>query len=857
MGTGYNDNNIEKHKASPVGTGQAADKATPHEEQPEQQAAARNAPQSSFTMLTGRMALPTAGFVKEMLNPSTDIFASSVDMGTVLQGRYKVVGILGRGGFGYVYRVTDLRLPGKYWALKELQIQNKGQLDEAKRNFEREARMLSTLIHRSLPVIVDFFSEGESTFLLMEEVEGCTLAQWVEQNGMPSEVQALRWALEIAQVLEYLHSQDPPVIYRDLKPENIMIQPGGHVKLIDFGLARFYDPTKKRDTSAVGSIGYAPPEIWEDSSQTDVRSDVYSFGATLYFMLTGKPPSPVYGQHRVTPYRPDLSYDFVKLVLRCMEVEPQKRYQTMGPVIKKLINVLSAVAADDPMLQEELRAESFSRVAVQSISKPHHVIVASAEKNSEESHFIEVPRSARTSKLAAILIAVCTALFICGVWMGYRDLQIHSVWEFDTPYELVNPDKETARTHMNRQEWSKALACLDRAVTRHPSDAEAHIMRENVAVHLSAKPFFRLPAFMTLSGISAPEGYRLLYGIAMAQSSFNLQGGDKKGRLAVIDIYDDHSNTETATEIGRGIVADKEYLGIIGPFSSQVTLALGTFFNAAEMPVLAPVVSAPGVWRLGRYVFTASDTNAMRCAAIASYLRQNKYRHAAIVVDTDSVLSANVAEYFRSSFKSLGGSVILETSFTDVKFDGAVQEIKKKRPDCVFFSDYRGTPLALFAKELRGRGLDDIAIAGQVAPFTKDLLAVGGDSVNGVILSGYFHSDNPDPAVQDYVKRFRSTFGGLAPSHLDATAFDAAQIMFSAYKYGVSSRQEMCQYLRSIGEDPKIKGARPCWNGVTGKFSLARMLDIRDVYLIKIQDGRYKLVKTYKKAGGAELSEQP
>lgn len=798
------------------------------------------ASEPKFNLAVGPMALPTSGFIKELESESTSV----VEKGQVLQGRYKVVGLLGKGGFGAVYKVTDLRLPGKFWALKELHFRDKSQLAEAKRSFEREARLLSTLIHRSLPVIVDFFSEGDSTFLLMEEIEGCTLAQLVEENGPPSEVDALRWALEIARVLEYLHSQEPPVIFRDLKPENVMVSSDGHIKLIDFGLARFFDPSKKRDTSAVGSVGYAPPEVWEDSGQTDARSDIYSFGATLYFVLTGKPPSPVYGRHQLTPYCPKLNPDFAKLVLRCMQVNPQDRYQNMEQVIRDLIAILSVVAADDPLLKDELRAESFRRVAAQSIKRPRHVVVANASSAGERS--LKAPRAATTSKLAPILILICSLLFIWGAWGGFYHLKSSQGWEFDIPYELVNPDKETARLYINQQNWPKAMACLSQALTRHPSDAEAHIMLENVNVHLSGKPYFRVPAFMTLSGSDAPEAYRLLYGIAMAQRDFNKNGGAKDGRLAIVDIYDDRSNMETAAGICGSISNDKEYCGVIGPFSSQFSLALSPLFNSAQLPILTPVVSAPGIWEQGRYIFTASDTNAARCAVIARYLWQKGCRRVGIVVDRDSVLSANVAEYFRRSFQALGGQIGSENKFTGVKFDRVIDKLEQDGVDCVFFSDHRGTPLALFAKELRSRGLK-IPLAGQVAPFTKDLISVGGNAVEGLILSGYFHSDSSTPATKLYAERFRHLFGGLSPSHLDASAYDAANIIFSAYKNGVKSRQEMGAYLHSIGADPQEKGARPCWQGATGTFSLARQLDIRDIYLIEIHKGKYDLIRLYRR----------
>ncbi|MGM9998453.1 MAG: bifunctional serine/threonine-protein kinase/ABC transporter substrate-binding protein [Candidatus Bruticola sp.] len=798
----------------------------------------RTPQQPEFTMASGPVSLPTSGFIKEIESSSS----APIEKGTVLQGRYKVVGLLGRGGFGAVYRVTDLRLPGKFWALKELHFPDKSQLAEAKRSFEREARLLSSLIHRSLPVIVDFFSEGESTFLLMEEIKGCNLAQLVEENGQPSEVEALRWGLEIARVLEYLHSQQPPIIFRDLKPENVMISSDGHVKLIDFGLARFFDPTKKRDTSAVGSVGYAPPEVWEDSSQTDARSDIYSFGATLYFVLTGKPPSPVYGRHQLSPYCPNINPNFAKLVLRCMQVNPDERCQNMGQVIKELISILSVVAADDPILKDELRAESFCRVAAQSINRPRHVVIANA--SSRSSSVACVPRAASTSKLASVLIIICSLLFVWGAWGGLQSVLDGQSWEFDIPYELVNPDKETARLYINQQNWPKAMVCLVQAVTRHPSDAEAHIMKENVNVYLSGKKYFRLPAFMTLSGVNAPEAYRLLYGIAMAQNDFNRSGGAKDGRLAVIDIYDDRSSMETAAGICSSINGDQEYLGVIGPFSSQFSLALSPLFNAAQLPILTPVVSAPGIWEQGPCIFTASDTNAARCRVIADYLFKKGYRRVGIVIDRDSVLSANVAEYFRNSFKKAGGKIGSEADFSNVKFDRVIDKFVQDKVDCVFFSDHRGTPLALFAEELRSRGIT-IPIASQVAPFTKDLLSVGGSSVDGLILSGYFHCDSPDPATKRYTERFRRLFGGISPSHLDASAFDAANIMLSAYKNGVKTRQEMRAYLHSIGADPKEPKARPCWKGATGTFSLARQLDIRDIYLIEIRKGKYELIKLY------------
>lgn len=783
-----------------------------------------------FDPAPGDFAMPAQSFAQRMQKEDEVI-------GKVFQDRYKIVGRLGQGGFGSVYRVEDMRLPGKTWALKELVFKDKSQVGEAVRSFEREARMLSLLMHRSLPVIIDYFSDENSTYLLMEEVSGKNLAELVEEEGPVPQAQALRWALEIAQVLDYLHSQNPPVIFRDLKPENVMITDDRHVKLIDFGLARFFDPNKKRDTTAVGSVGYSPPELWEDSSQTDVRSDVYSFGATMYYVLTGKPPSPVYGKHTVVPYRPELSPRFTALVDRCMEVNPKDRCASAAVIIKELSDIITSSKDADPLLCEELRTESFFRTAIE--TKRSHVAVAAAKSTGQRE---SVGMAASTPKYAPVVMALLTVLFvIAGVW-SYDKTAKNVSFEFDTPYELVNPDKEDARRCIENKDYNKAASLLDLAVTRHPRDAEAHILKENVNVLMTGGDAVHIPAFMSLTGVDAPEAYRLLYGIAMAQSDYNKAGG-VNGVKAVIDIYDDGSDMEKAFALSDKIRTDENYQVMIGPFSSQRTLSVAPWYNDGKLPLLAPVVSEPSIWEQGPFIFTASDTNFPRVRSLVTKLIKDGSKKAGVVVDRDSRLSNAVAKFFRECYKEAGGEIVADEYFSNTNFDNAIEALRKSDADTVFFSDHRGTVLALFARALRGAGLE-MPLSSQVAPFTKDMIAVGGDSVNGVIVPGYFCPEAPDPKVKEYCKRFRSTFGDLSPSHLDASAYDAMNIIFDAFKNGANTRIAIRDYLASIGAQGE--GARPIYDGVTGKFALGRRLDMRDIYLIQIQDGRYVLIDTEK-----------
>ena len=213
-----------------------------------------------------------------------------IPQNTKIGDRYVIVTLIGQGGMGAVYLVMDSRLGNKKCALKEmsdLAIQDPFERQRAVNAFQQEAQMLSSLSHPGLPRVTDYFSEGDKHFLVMDYVEGHSLAELLETNQAPfSESRVLDWGEQLCDVLGYLHSQTPPIIYRDLKPENIIASTNRQrVRLIDFGAARTYKAQKGKDTTAIGTPGFAPPEQY-GQGQTDARSDVYSLGATLHQLLT-------------------------------------------------------------------------------------------------------------------------------------------------------------------------------------------------------------------------------------------------------------------------------------------------------------------------------------------------------------------------------------------------------------------------------------------------------------------------------------------------------------------------------------------------------------------------------------------
>jgi serine/threonine protein kinase len=263
-------------------------------------------------------------------------------MTKLLKNRYEITGILGKGG---VYKVADRSSRGKVLAVKELRTANQspGKAAESLTLFRTEALILSRLTHPNLPKVTDYFSLNGSHYIVMEYVHGWTLEHMLKvRRGKPvDERLALSWALQISRAMQFLSVQKPrPVVFRDLKPSNIMIDRTGRVKLIDFGIARFFKEDKVEDTYVYGTPGYAAPEQY-GTAQTDVRSDIFSLGATLHHCLTGSDPL----QHPLDfpdplLLNPKLNKGTVKIIRKALEQDPERRYQTALDMKQAIQSVL-------------------------------------------------------------------------------------------------------------------------------------------------------------------------------------------------------------------------------------------------------------------------------------------------------------------------------------------------------------------------------------------------------------------------------------------------------------------------------------------------------------------------------------
>ncbi len=256
------------------------------------------------------------------------------EIGSVIDGKYEILRKIGQGGMSVVYLAMDTHL-NKQWAVKEIRKKGNGKDDVVIVNsLLAEANMMKKLDHPSLPRIVDIIDNGETIFVVMDYIEGESLDKILLEYGAQPEELVIAWAKQLCDVLSYLHSQKPPIIYRDMKPANIMLKPEGNIKIIDFGIAREYKEQSLADTTVLGTKGYAPPEQY--SGQTDARSDIFALGMTMHHLLTGIDPR---GGEKYVPVRmwnPELSEGIELIIDKCVQPAAENRYQNCSDLLYDL-----------------------------------------------------------------------------------------------------------------------------------------------------------------------------------------------------------------------------------------------------------------------------------------------------------------------------------------------------------------------------------------------------------------------------------------------------------------------------------------------------------------------------------------
>jgi serine/threonine protein kinase len=295
-----------------------------------------------------------------------------LEPGTLLRNRYEIQALIGQGGMGAVYKSADRRLPGRLCAIKEIWPApgiSAESLAQAREQFLREASTLARLDHPNLPKVSDYFTQVPGhdddpdadqvpppttgrDYLVMDYVPGQDLQQLVQQarreGRFLDEREVLRWMAQLCDALAYLHGQDPPVLHRDIKPGNVKLTPEGRIKLVDFGLVKPLDPEDPSTVTGmrgIGSLPYTPIEQYAgELGHTDTRSDLYSLGATLYHLLTGRQPASAQDRflepEALPPARqvnPAISPEVERAMLVALALHPKDRPESVAAWSKMLL----------------------------------------------------------------------------------------------------------------------------------------------------------------------------------------------------------------------------------------------------------------------------------------------------------------------------------------------------------------------------------------------------------------------------------------------------------------------------------------------------------------------------------------
>lgn len=309
-----------------------------------------------------------------------------LEIGSLVDGKYKILNKVGQGGMSVVYLAMNEKA-NKQWAVKEVRKDGIRDFEVVRQGLVAETDILKKLSHPNLPSIIDVIDNDDSFIIIMDYIQGNSLNKALEEYGAQPQENVIAWAKQLTDVLGYLHSRTPAIIYRDMKPANIMLKPDGNVTLIDFGTAREYKEKNLADTTCLGTVGYAAPEQFGGMGQTDARTDIYCLGATLYHLVTGMNPcEPPYEIKPIREINPSLSAGLERIILKCTQRDPNDRYQSAA----ELMYALEHYKEDDDDFRKKQKKKLITFLVTLTLSVACGITSAwgylSAEKKKSENY---------------------------------------------------------------------------------------------------------------------------------------------------------------------------------------------------------------------------------------------------------------------------------------------------------------------------------------------------------------------------------------------------------------------------------------------------------------------------------------
>lgn len=838
-----------------------------------------NSPTSKFCASCGHpfKGDPTSLLGPANTTPSTAAAAAAVapaevsvangllPSGVILQDRYRVTQLLGQGGMGAVYLAQDTRFSSKTCVIKEMldHFNDPEQRAQATESFHREADMLASMKHVGIPEVYDRFTEANRHYLVMEYINGTDLEQrLIDQGGPFTEKEVVAWSIQCCDVLSYLHHQKPPIIYRDMKPANVITTNWGKVYLVDFGIARFFNPVSRG--TMIGTQGYAPPEQYR--GQVEPRSDLYALGATMHYLLTGRDPQnePPFSFPPVKSLNPDISDEMEMLILKALDPEVENRFASADAMLGQLMAIGGDeidVIRDCPHCGHKSSVtRQFCPSCKQYISKKAHVLnptngsghlvtdAAGLHQNRASTPTVTLDpgnRSATATNLAlptgkvefelhsvkpalwGLVGAVVVGAAAFFAYTHFAPAPGPSVSRGEAV--LLNPfaEKQEGVAAFKAGQYDKAYAAFIKASSKQPQDAETQIYLQNSLAMISKEPTYEVAVAGPFSGKFKAKGEAELQGAAFAQGLFNTK--PHRERL-VLMLADDRSDTDGAMEVSHRLADEQGLVGVVGHLESSATRAALPIYGLAGLPVISPTSTSVELNDTAPNFFRLSSSDAVQGQALARYVvKDMNVDHVCVVMPESNQFIQGLGQSFIKEAQAENARVDQAIIPADAHWDEIAAEIKKRGAKAVFLAGNHLDALGL-AHAMKAGGLD-VPIVGGDSLFLSELVDKGGSDVEGLICSTYYHGGLEGEKITHFEDTFRGKFG-VEPNSRAALTYEALDIFRQAAEMVKSDREPVAKYIKTRGEAG--------FTGLTGLTKFDGEGNVRrPMYLMKIQNGHF------------------
>lgn len=774
--------------------------------------------------------------------------------GDTIRNRYTIKQVISSSDRTSVYLVDDSELM-KEWIMKEfvIRIDNPQAVAIAIQKFKKEVTVLAGLRHACIPEIVDHFAIANRQYLIMEYIQGKNLSEVLDETFQPMhEPDVLRFGIQLAGILHYLHKQVPTIIFRDLRPSNIMVTRDKLVKLINFGLGRHFRSIKDINTRKIGTPGYAPPEQF-GRDIFDRRTDIYSLGSILHQLITLRNPTKISNVFKfppITEINAKASKQFEEIIRKATGYQSSERYFNALDMKREMEALLTAIEAGRKKRAKTTTTGKVEEPKIEFFIEPVEYSKYESVEEEKESLFSKLRPALKKAVIPIIAVLVIIIIILGGIYLfSSKKKKPVSQNTIESPFANIKDKRvlkirqegirhyEKGVKNFDNAELALAISLLQKVVTAHPADVISHIYIRNATILIKKKPYVRVAVLASITGSNFEAGMLILSGVALGQFQHNRSG---KGEKIFVEIFDNKSKPEENIKLASELSKRKDLLAVIGPVRSPYVSSSSTFFNDSKIVQISPTGSCADIENLGEYIFRTSGDGRDLSSNMANFTAGNlRLKRIAVIFDPTQSYSKTIGELFNEKIMKKKGitTKVFHISLDSSNYSSLVKEIKEYNPDGIFtviYHDQQGE----FSRELKKAGIKAVQLS-TVSIYSPQLIKDGGRAVEGIIFSSSFYPGGVFPVARKFIVRFDEKYGGIRPNFRAAFAYDSTMAISTALDRGVTTSEGLKNFLKNtLGKKVKFEGA-------TGVISFDKhgKREKRNLVHITVKNGKFVLYR--------------